>query len=63
MNDHNFWDTIPEWLKHLADALSLVTTLGVLVQFLPVLSAFLSCVWLGIRIYESATVQRWLGKR
>jgi hypothetical protein len=53
---------IPEELKHFLDGLSLVATLGVLVSWLPAFSAALSCIWLGIRIYESKTVQGLLGK-
>lgn len=54
---------MPDGLKHVLDGLSLVATLGVLVSWLPALSALLSCVWLGIRIYESDTVQKALGKK
>ncbi len=48
---------VPDGLKHALDGLSLFATLGVLVQWLPALSALLSCIWLGIRIFESETVQ------
>lgn len=60
MNDP--FSHIPDGLKHFLDGLSLVATLGVLVQWLPALSALLSCIWLCLRIYESATVQGLLGK-
>lgn len=54
---------IPQDLKHVLDGLSLAATLGVLVSWLPAFSAALSCIWLGIRIYESPTVQKILGNK
>jgi hypothetical protein len=45
------------------DALSLLTVLGTLVEILPAIAALLSIVWSLLRIYESKTVQRWLGKK
>ena len=53
---------IPEDLKHVLDGISLMATLGVLVSWLPALSALLSCVWLGIRIFESKTIQGLLNR-
>jgi len=41
---------------------SIATVLGTLVEMLPAVAAGLSIVWTLIRIYETATVQRWLGK-
>jgi len=54
---------IPDGLKHVLDGLSLAATLGVLVSWLPALSALLSCIWLGIRIYESETVKALLKRK
>ena len=48
--------------KHVADALSIVTVLGTLMQWLPSVAALASLIWSGIRIYETKTVQKWLGK-
>ena len=55
-------DHISEPAKHVVDALSILTVLGTLVEFLPAIAALLSIVWSLLRIYESKTVQRWLGK-
>lgn len=48
--------------KHLVDALSVVTVLGTLADMLPSIAAIFTIVWTAIRIYETATVQRLLGK-
>jgi hypothetical protein len=53
---------VSEPTKHVVDALSILTVLGTLVEILPAIAAILSIVWSLIRIYESKTVQRWLGK-
>jgi hypothetical protein len=47
-------------VKHVADALSIVTVLGTLMQWLPSVAALFTIVWTTIRIYETKTVQRWL---
>lgn len=51
-----------ESLKHIADALSVVTVVGTLINVLPSVAAVFTIVWTSIRIYETDTVQRWLGK-
>lgn len=48
--------------KHALDALSVVTVVGTLVEMLPSIAALFTIVWTAIRIYETDTVQRWLGK-
>lgn len=48
--------------KNVADALSIVTVLGTLMQWLPSVAALASLVWSAIRIYETKTVQKWLHK-
>ena len=48
--------------KHVVDALSLVTVVGTLVQLLPAIAALFTIVWTAIRIYETDTVQKLLGK-
>ena len=50
-------------LKHVFDGISIVTMLGALVQILPSIAAVLTIVWTGIRIFETETVQRLLGRR
>ena len=54
---------VNEPAKHVVDALSILTVLGTLVEFLPAIAALLSIIWSLLRIYESKTVQRWLGKK
>jgi len=51
-----------ETAKGAIDALSLVTVVGTLMEVLPAIAAIFSIVWSAIRIYETETVQRWLGK-
>ena len=48
--------------KHVVDALSVATVLGTLMEFLPAIAALFTIVWTGIRIFESKTVQKLLGK-
>lgn len=63
MNEgHGFWSHIPDGVKHLIDALSVGTMLGTLFQMLPNIAALLTIIWTTIRIYESATIQRFLGR-
>ena len=54
---------IDEGIKHVVDGLSLVTVLGTLVNMLPSIAAVFTIVWTAIRIYETDTVQGWLGKK
>lgn len=49
--------------KHVIDALSLATVLGTLMSALPAIAALASLVWSAIRIYETKTVQAWLGNK
>jgi hypothetical protein len=49
-------------VKQAADALSVVTAVGTVMQWLPSVAALFTIIWTGIRIYETATVQGWLGK-
>jgi hypothetical protein len=51
-----------ENLKYIADGLSFLTVVGTLINVLPSVAAIFTIVWTSIRIYETATVQRWLGK-
>lgn len=53
---------LDEASKHILDGLSIATVLGTLVQVLPSIAAVLSIIWSIIRIYETKTVQGWLGK-
>ena len=53
---------LDEGVKHVIDGLSLVTVLGTLVDMLPSIAAVFTIVWTAIRIYETRTVQGWLGR-
>jgi hypothetical protein len=48
---------IPESTKPLGDAVSLVTVVGTVMEFLPAVAAILTIVWTLIRIWETETVQ------
>jgi len=52
-----------ETLKHVADAASVLTVVGTLTNVLPHAAALFTIIWTSIRIYETDTVQRWLGKK
>jgi len=52
-----------ETAKQFIDALSLITVVGTLIDMLPSLSAVLSIIWVGIRIWETKTVQGWFGRK
>jgi hypothetical protein len=49
MNDHN--------AKDIVDGFAVFTTLGTMMEFLPAIASLFTIIWLGIRIYESDTVQ------
>ena len=51
-----------ESTKTLVDGLSVVTVVGTLGEMLPPMAALFTLVWTAIRIYETKTVQRLLGK-
>ncbi len=53
---------ISEGTKHAVDALSVVTVVGTLVEFLPAVAAIFTIVWTGIRIWETDTVKSWTGR-
>jgi len=48
--------------KHVVDGLSLGTAVGTFFGYLPSIAALLTIVWTAIRIYETDTVQKLLGK-
>lgn len=54
--------TVPT-LKHVGDAVSVAVVLGALASWLPPIAALLTIVWTGIRIYETKTVGRLLGRK
>jgi hypothetical protein len=48
--------------KYAIDAASLFTVVGTMVSMLPAIAALFTIIWTAIRIYETKTVRRWLGK-
>lgn len=52
-----------ELVKTTADALSVVTVVGTLLEMLPSVAAVFTIVWTGIRIWETETVQNLLGRK
>jgi len=51
-----------ETAKHAVDAGSLFALVGSLAGWLPSIAAVFTIIWTGIRIYETRTVQRMLGR-
>lgn len=51
-----------ESIKHVGDALSLSVVLATIAAWLPAIAALFSIVWTVIRIYETKTVQRLIGR-
>jgi hypothetical protein len=58
MSHHDWSDNV----KHIMDGISVVTAVGTITKMLPAVAAAFTIVWTGIRIYESKTVQKLLGK-
>lgn len=53
---------LTEPTKHVIDGISVATAVGTLMQVLPAIAALFTIVWTAIRIYETRTVQKLLGK-
>ena len=51
-----------EHAKQVGDAVSMATVVGTLMEVLPAISAVFVIIYTGIRIYETKTVQKWIGK-
>jgi len=51
-----------EGTKHAIDAVSVITVIGTIGEVLPPLAALFTIIWTGLRIYETKTVQKLLGK-
>jgi hypothetical protein len=58
MSHHDWSDTV----KHIMDGVSVVTAVGTIINMLPAVAALFTIIWTGIRIYESETVQKLLGR-
>jgi hypothetical protein len=56
-------DHIDPAVKATGDAISIVTVLATLAQWLPAVAALASIIWSIIRILETDTVRGWMGKK
>lgn len=54
---------LTEPTKHVIDGVSVATAIGTIMQILPAIAALFTIVWTAIRIYETKTMQKLLGKR
>lgn len=52
-----------EDVKTIADVSAIGTAVGVFTSVLPTIAALFTVVWLGIRIWESETVQKIVGRK
>ena len=52
-----------EAIKTVGDGFAVIVTVGAVVKILPAIASGLTIIWLILRIYESATVQRWIHGR
>jgi hypothetical protein len=52
-----------EGTKQVLDSVSIVTVVGTLADILPAVAALFTIVWTAVRIYETDTVQKLLGKK
>lgn len=53
---------LTEVAKNIGDVVSVGTVVGTLAGLLPAIAALITIVWTSIRIYETDTVQKLLGK-
>lgn len=51
-----------EQLKPAGDLGAVATAVATLFGYMPSIAATLSAIWMAIRIYETRTVQKWLGR-
>jgi len=49
-------------VKTMLDTASVFTVVGTLMDVLPAVAAIFTIIWTSIRIYETDTVQKFLGK-
>jgi hypothetical protein len=52
-----------ETAKAVTDVAAVATTVGTIAEVLPSIAAIFTIIWTGFRIYETDTVQSWLGKK
>ena len=54
--------TTQDTIKGSVDVVAGAGTVAALMEFVPAATAILSLVWVAIRIWETDTVKRWLGR-
>jgi len=54
---------IPTQIKPIGDVTSITLIFGAWVEALPHVAAFLSIVWVAIRIFETRSVQKMFGRK
>jgi hypothetical protein len=54
---------MPDAAKHAVDAISLGVVVGTIVQWLPAVAALFTIIWTAIRIYETDTIKRLMGRK
>jgi len=52
-----------ETTKHLIDLSAIFTAVGTMMSILPVLASLFTIIWMGIRIWETKTVQKLYGNK
>lgn len=56
-------DQIPQAAKATVDVFSLGVVVGTIFQWLPAVAALFTIIWTAIRIFETDTIQRLLGRK
>ena len=62
MSGIDLYKHIGESEKHVGDVISASVVTAAFLEGLPVIALFLTIVWTCIRIYETTTIQKMLGK-
>ena len=52
-----------ETTNHLIDLSAIFTAVGTMMSILPVLASLFTIIWMGIRIWETKTVQKLFGNK
>jgi hypothetical protein len=55
--------SMQEGTKQVLDSVSIVTVVGTLADVLPAVAALFTIVWTALRIWETDTVQKLVGKK
>jgi hypothetical protein len=55
--------SMQEGTKQVLDSVSIVTVVGTLADILPAVAALFTIVWTALRIWETDTVQKLVGKK